>query len=338
MEIKNKKILVTGGAGFIGSALVRELLKDGGKVIVYDNFVTGDLSNLEEVKKEIKIIEGDILDPNLAQIFKENEIDIVFNLAAEPYIPSCYEKPERFFQVNAYGAMNVLLAAKKASVKRILQYSSSEVYGTAIYTPMDESHPTLPCSTYAVSKLAADRLCFTLYHEQKIPIIILRQFNVYGPRETHPYVIPEIITQLNKGKELKLGNIKATRDFTYVEDAAKGSIALMKCDQAVGQTINMGSGKDYSIKEIAQKIAKLMGQKNIKIKVENKRFRPFDVQKLQANFFKMHQSTGWEPKIAFEEGLKRTIEWYKQNNSKWLWEKKIAPEEKIWRDPYRKKN
>ena len=331
MEIKGKKILVTGGAGFIGSALVRELLKEGGKVIVYDNFVTGDLSNLEEVKKEIKIVKGDILDPNLAQILKKNEIDIIFHLAAEPYIPSCYEKPERFFQVNAYGTLKVMLAAKKAGVKRTLQYSTSEVYGTAIYAPMDEFHPTNPCSTYAVSKLAADRLCFSLYHEQKIPIIILRQFNVFGPRETQPYVIPEIITQLNRGKELKLGNIKATRDFTYVDDAARGAVALMQCDRAVGQVVNMGSGQDFSIKEIAQKIAKLMGRKNIKIKTEKKRLRPFDVEKLQANYFKMHRLTGWEPRINFEEGLKKIIEWYYQNGSKWLWEKKIAPEEKIWR-------
>jgi len=227
--------------------------------------------------------------------------------------------------------MNVMLAAKKADVKRTLQYSTSEVYGTAIYAPMDEFHPTNPCSTYAVSKLAADRLCFSLYHEQKIPIIILRQFNVYGPRETQPYVIPEIITQLNRGEELKLGNIKASRDFTYVDDAVRGAVALMKCDQAVGQVVNMGSGKDFSIEKIAHKIAKLMGRKNIKIKIEKQRLRPFDVERLQANYFKMYKLTGWEPRIDFEEGLKRTIAWYKQNNSKWLWEEKIAPEEKIWR-------
>jgi len=332
MELKNKKILVTGGAGFIGSALVRELLKEGAKVIVYDNFVTGDLSNLEEVKKEIKIVKGDILDPNLAQIFKQNKIEVVFHLAAEPYIPACYERPEKFFQVNAYGTLNVMLAAKKAKIKRILQYSTSEVYGTAIYAPIDEFHPTNPCSTYGVSKLAADRLCFTLYHEQKIPIIILRQFNVYGPRETQPYVIPEIITQLNKGKELKLGNIKASRDFTYVDDATRGAIALMKCNQAVGQVFNMGSGKDFSIKEIAQKIAKLMGRKNIKIKIEKQRLRPLDVEKLQANYFKMFTLAHWEPRIDLEEGLKRTIAWYKQNGSKWLWEKKIVPEEKMWKE------
>jgi nucleoside-diphosphate-sugar epimerase len=223
MELKSKKVMVTGGAGFIGSALVRQLLEEGAEVLVYDNFVSGDMANLADVLNRLDVVSGDILDPGLDEIMRQKRVECVFNLAAEPYIPHCYDHPRKFFEVNATGAMNVMLACKKVGVERVLQYSSSEVYGSARYVPMDEHHPLRPCSTYAVSKLAADRLCYSLCAEQSLPIIILRQFNTYGPRETHPYIIPELITQLNRGNRLKLGNIKARRDLTYVDDSARGA-------------------------------------------------------------------------------------------------------------------
>ena len=331
MVFENKNVFVTGGAGFIGSTLVRELLKEKANVIVYDNFLIGDNSNLDEVKDRINIIKGDILDPNLKQTLIDNKIDFVFNLAAEPYIPHCYDRPTRFFEINANGALNVLLASKAANVKRIIQYSSSEVYGSAKQVPMDENHPTLPLSTYAVSKLAADRLCFTLHHEQQIPVIILRQFNVYGPRETQPYVIPELITQLNKTNVLHLGNTSARRDFTYVTDAAKGAIALMKLKEAEGQVFNMGTGVDHSIEQIAKLIGELMGHKEIKINVDKARLRPLDVQQLQCNNTKMSKLTGWKPTVDFKQGLKNTIDHFKESGSKWLWETKIKEEEKLWK-------
>lgn len=330
MEFRGENVLVTGGAGFIGSSLVRELLKKGAEIFVYDNFLSGDLHNLEEVKNEIRIIRGDILTENFANLLIKNKIDYLFNLAAEPYIPHCYERPDKFFQINAGGALNVMLACKKAGIKRIMQYSSSEVYGTASYIPMDEEHPLNPASTYAVSKMAADRLCYTLYYEQKLPIIILRQFNTYGPRETHPYIIPELITQLSKTNELKLGNIRARRDLTYVEDAVKGAISLMKCDAAVGQVVNLGSGLDWSIEELANIIAKLMGWDSIEIEVEKERLRPLDVERLQCNYSKAKRLCGWEPKVSLEEGLRKTIDWYGKNGNRWVWETKIASEEEIW--------
>ena len=331
MFFNSKNVFVTGGAGFIGSTLVRELLKEGANVTVYDNFLIGDNSNLDEVKDKIKILRGDILDKNLKETLVNNEIDYVFNLAAEPYIPHCYDRPVRFFEINANGALNVLLASKAANIKRIVQYSSSEVYGSAKYIPMDEEHPTLPLSTYAVSKLAADRLCFTLHHEQKIPVIILRQFNVYGPRETQPYVIPELISQLNMHDTLHLGNITARRDFTYVADAAKGAIELMKHAEAEGQVFNMGTGNDYSIEQIANMVGELMGHENIKISVDKNRLRPLDVQRLNCNNSKIQKLTGWKPTIEFKEGLKLTIEHFKECGGKWLWETKIKEEEKMWK-------
>lgn len=330
MELKNKIVMVTGGAGFIGSNLTRYLLKEGAKVVVYDNFSSGDMANLEEIKNEIKVIKGDILDSNIESLLSNEGIECVFHLAAEPYIPHCYERPKSFFDVNATGTLNLILACKKADVERILQYSSSEVYGTAQRVPMDENHPLCPQSTYAVSKLAADRLCQTLYYEQNLPVIILREFNVFGPRETQPYIIPELISQLSVTNKLTLGNIKARRDFLYVDDAVRGAISLMKSDKAVGQVVNLGSGKDYSIEEIAKIIGRILSNSDIKVTVEKNRLRPWDVERLLCNYGKMTELTGWKPEIGFEEGLKKLINWYQKNSKKWIWETKFAPESEIW--------
>ena len=325
--------MVTGGAGFIGSTMVRQLLKEGADVLVYDNFVSGDEANLEDVQNQVEILEGDILDPDLERIFHHHGVQCVFNLAAEPYIPHCYDRPRKFFEVNATGAMNVMLACKRAGVERVLQYSSSEVYGTAQYVPMDEHHPLRPCSTYAVSKLAADRLCYSLHKEQGLPIIILRQFNTYGPRETHPYIIPELITQLSNGNRLRLGNLKARRDLTYVDDAVAGSIGLMKCDAAVGEVVNLGQGRDWSVEELAQVIARLMGYSSVEMEVQHVRLRPMDVERLNCSYFKAMTLFGYQPQVSLEEGLQRTIDWYRHNGGQWVWETKMAAEEKIWRSP-----
>lgn len=331
MNLQNKKVLVTGGAGFIGSTLVRALLKEKADVIVFDNFFSGDMINLVDIQNEIKILNGDILSKKFVNVLTKNDIEYVFHLAAEPYIPDCYDRPEKFFEVNANGTMNVMLACRDASVKRIVHYSSSEVYGTAKFVPMNEGHPTLPLSTYSVSKLAADRLCFTLHHEQNIPIIILRQFNTFGPRETHPYIIPELITQLSKTNKLKLGNIKASRDLTFVEDSVRAAILLMKEKKAVGDVFNVGTGKDWTVEQLANIIGELMGHDSIQIEIDKARLRPLDVQKLNADASKIRRLTGWKPKIDLKTGLEKTIEWYRENGNKWVWEQKIGPEETIWK-------
>lgn len=310
---------MTGGAGFIGSTLVRELLKKKAEVVVYDNFLNGTMDNLEEVKGQITLVKDDITNPDFRDYLKTHEIQYIFNLAAEPYIPHSYERPKQFFEVNANGVLNILMASKGTGVKRIVQYSTSEVYGSAVSVPMDESHPLNPKSTYAVSKLAADRLCYTFFHEQNVPVIILRQFNVFGPRETHPYIIPELISQLHRSHRLKLGNIKAKRDMTYVEDAAKGAIALMETEEAVGQCVNMGTGTSHSIQEMADTIGRIMGHDKVEIETDKSRLRPLDVEHLECNFEKMHKLTGWKPETSFEEGLKRTIEYFNGQNKVWSW-------------------
>ncbi len=331
MNLQDKKVLVTGGAGFIGSMLVRALLKEKADITVFDNFFSGDMINLVEVQDRIKILNGDILSRKFVNVLTGNNIEYVFHLAAEPYIPDCYDRPEKFFEVNANGTMNVMLACRDAGVKRIVHYSSSEVYGTAKTVPMSEEHPTLPLSTYSVSKLAADRMCYTLHHEQKIPIIILRPFNTYGPRETHPYIIPELITQLSKSNKLKLGNIKASRDLTFVEDSVKATILLMKEEKAVGDVFNAGTGKDWTVEQIAHVIAELSGQDTLDIEIEKARLRPLDVQRLNADSSKLKKLTGWEPKTDLKSGLEKTIKWYKENGNKWVWEQKIGSEDTIWK-------
>ncbi len=321
LKLEGKNILVTGGAGFIGSSMARALLVEKAEVFVFDNYSSGSKKLIAEVEDKIEQIEGNILDNDLDRVFSENKIDHIFHLAAEPYIPSCYERPKDFFETNANGTLNVLLAAKKSRVSRLLYFSSSEVYGSAQKTPMDESHPLNPLSTYAVSKLSAERLCYTFSHEHDFPVIIQRQFNVFGPRETHPYIIPELISNLSKTSKLKLGNISSSRDFTFVEDAVQASISLMKEEKSTGQVFNCATGKDYTIKEIAQAIGTLLGKNDISISTENTRLRPLDVQKLVGDSSKIKKLTGWQPKVSFKEGLQKTIDWFAENNSSWPYKK-----------------
>jgi dTDP-glucose 4,6-dehydratase len=336
--IKNERVLVTGGAGFIGSSIVKYLLKNKNDVVVLDNFVTGSLNNLQNIMTQIdtnqtnladriELINDNILQVNIENLLEKKDIDYVFNLAAEPFIPGCYDRPDDFFSVNANGTLRLLLACKKIGIERIVHYSSSEVYGTAQEVPMDEDHRTFPQSTYAVSKLASDRLCFTLYHEQNLPVVILRQFNTYGPRETHPYIIPELITQLSDSNEIKLGNIDASRDLTYVDDAARGASKLINCPDAEGEVVNLGYGEDHSVEQLANLIGELMGYSEVNIQTENKRFRPLDVQQLVCDFSKASQLINYEPTVSLSSGLKRTIEWY-QENGPWTWETSL--DDKLW--------
>ena len=320
-SLKNCNVLVTGGAGFIGSTLVRELIKAGANVIVYDNLLYGDKYNLSEIEKDMTLVIGDVISGKIFDTLKKYNIDYVFNLAAEPYIPHSYDNPEKFFQVNVNGTINLLSACRTFNVKRIIHVSTSEVYGTGQIIPMNEKHPLNPLSTYAVSKLAGDRAAFVFSYERNIPVVIVRPFNSYGPRETQPYIIPEIIRQLFNAKTLHLGNIDAKRDFTYVEDTALGMISAMTSNLTKGEVVNIGSNKSYSIKDIAILIGKEFGYDNIDIQIDKTRLRPLDVELLESDYSKINKLTGWKPTVDIKEGLKRTVQWYLNHGKEWSWER-----------------
>lgn len=320
-NLKAENVMVAGGAGFVGSQLVRELLELGANVMVYDNFLHGTRANLDEVKDDVAIVVGDLLDEwKLFKVLRTHRPKYVFDLVGDTYVPTAYDVPKRFFRINVEGTLNVLMACKEFDVSRVLYVSSTEVYGEANSVPMTENHALLPLNTYAVSKLAADRLCFTFHHEHDIPVIIARIYNCYGPRETEPYVIPEIITQLDKGPVLYLGNLEARRDFTYVADTARGLIATLCSEIPNGEAVNVGSNVSYSVRELATVIAELMGRDDCEIRVDERRLRRFDIEVFQCDPSKLQKATGWRPRVPFREGLRMTIDWFNGHGRRWSWE------------------
>ena len=312
-SFRDKAILVTGGAGFIGSEAVNQLLNEGAKVTVFDNFSSGKKHYLPKGNKKLRIIKGDITNER-AVINVTKDQEIVLHLAALPFIPDSFYYPVDCFKINTIGSMHVFWSAVKSkTVETVVNISTSEIYGSAQYTPMDENHPTSPYSTYAVSKLAADRAAFTLHKENGFPVIILRPFNTFGPRYTEPYIIPEIIGQILRGtKELNLGNVHSTRDFTFVSDTVKGMINAAKEKKAIGEIINIGSQNEIRIGDLVTKLSKIAKIKT-KIKRDESRLRPYDVNRLVCNNKKAQQLLKWKPMISVDKGLKITYDWAKNN-------------------------
>lgn len=307
MTFQERRFLVTGGAGFIGNEVVRQLLDKGSTVTIFDNFSSGKKSYLPNHKK-LMIIRGDVTKENDVKKAIKNQ-EHVINLAALPFIPDSYDRPADFFNVNTIGSVNMILESiKSRTVETFVHVSTSEVYGSAQKIPMDENHPTFPHSTYAVSKLAADRAAFSLHKEHEFPIVIIRPFNSFGPRFTQPYIIPEIIKQISENHPLKLGNVKSSRDFTFVYDTARAILSATKEKKAIGEVINVGSGYDVTILKLANIILKLSNKK-LKIVYDKKRQRPFDVNKLVCDNSKAKKILKWKPTISLEEGLKRTLDW-----------------------------
>lgn len=303
------RYLVIGGAGFIGSHVVDGLINKEQEVVVMDNLTSG---HRDFVNPKAKFVWGDIRNKqDLNRVFKQS-FDRVLNLAAQPYIPECFDDPELFFETNANGTLNVIRACEYWG-GRLLQYGTSEEYGTCT-GKINEQVKVSPQSTYAVSKLAADYLCKVRSREHKSDkwgVVIIRQFNCYGPRETHDYVIPEIISQLDKSDIVNLGNINSQRDFLYVEDASEYAIELLE-KGILGEVYNLGASNCISIKELAHLIGRLMG-KEITINIDKNKLRPWDVERLESDNTKIHSILTYRPKTSFEEGLLKTIDYFKKN-------------------------
>jgi len=311
------KILVTGAEGFIGSHLTELLVEKGYsvKAFVRYNF-TNNWGWLESSKylKDIEIYTGDVRDYD-SVYDSMKDVDVVFHLAALIGIPYSYISPLVYIKTNTEGTYNILEAGRKLEVNRIIVTSTSEIYGTAQYVPIDEKHPYNPQSPYAASKASADHLALSYYRSFGTPVTIIRPFNTYGPRQSARAIIPTIVTQILSGKtQIKLGNLEPTRDLNYVKDTANGFITVGLHEKTIGDVYNIGSGREISIGELAQKIIDLLGRR-VEIVQDEQRVRPekSEVERLLCNADKAKALTGWEPKYTLEEGLKETIEWMENN-------------------------
>ena len=318
-----KKILVTGADGFIGSHLVEQLIKKGKKVkafVYYNSFGNwGWLDTFpKELLDEIEIFAGDIRDPNGVRTAM-NEVDEVFHLAALIAIPFSYHSPDSYVDTNIKGTLNVLQAARDLGTRRILVTSTSEVYGTAQYVPIDELHPFQGQSPYSATKIGADRLAESFYRSFEMPITIVRPFNTYGPRQSARAVIPTVIIQLLSGMtEIKLGSLTPTRDFNYVKDTAQGFIDIARSDKTVGQEINIASRQEISIGQLAQELIDQINP-NAKIICDEQRLRPekSEVNRLLGSNKLIRKLTAWEPKYSLKEGLAETIAFLRENLSRY---------------------
>jgi nucleoside-diphosphate-sugar epimerase len=315
-QIKNVNVCVIGGAGFIGSHLVDYLINERDcNVLVLDNLITGQTKN---INPKAKFIWHDIRDNEneLTRIFQSHQIEYVFNYAAEPYIPECFERPMHFFDINATSVLRVLNACQVANIKGLLQVSSAEIYGDMV-GKITEKDPVEPHSTYGVSKLAADGLVQVRWKEAKVPAIAMRQFNCVGEKETHEYVIPEIISQLSKSNKVKLGN-NSFRDFQYAGDAVSMAVELLEKGE-FGEVYNMGSEDGIQIYDLANLIGKLMGHESVEIEVDQARVRPWEIWHLQSDNTKLYSAIGNKIPTSLEESLKRTIQYFYDNGDKWDW-------------------
>lgn len=313
------KILVTGADGFIGSHLVEELVTKGYEVkafVLYNSFGTwGWLDTVSpDIMQHVEIFQGDVRDPHGVKTAMAG-CTAVFHLAALIAIPYSYHSPDAYVDTNIKGTLNVLQAARELNIDRILVTSTSEVYGTAQYVPIDELHPFQGQSPYSATKIGADRLAESFYRSFDLPVSIVRPFNTFGPRQSARAVIPTIITQLLSGKEeIKLGKLSPTRDFNYVKDTANGFIEIYKSDKAIGQEINIATGIEISIGDMAQELIKQINDK-ARIVCDEERLRPekSEVNRLLGSNDKIHKLTDWKQQYTFEEGIAKTIEFFRDN-------------------------
>lgn len=318
MKLVGKKVLVTGADGFIGSHLVESLIKHGCDVrafVYYNSFNSwGWLDALPP--KEIQALDvfaGDIRDPNGVDQAMQG-CDAVFHLAALIAIPFSYHSPDSYVDTNIKGTLNILQSARRHGTQRVVVTSTSEVYGTAQYAPIDEKHPFQGQSPYSATKIGADRLAESFFRSFEVPVIIARPFNTYGPRQSARAVIPSVITQLLTGvTSLRIGSLVPTRDFNFVADTVEGFIALAQCDEAVGEEVNIATGIEHTVADIAQHLISQIAP-GVTIVPEQQRIRPdaSEVFRLVGDNTKITGLTGWRPRYDLEAGLRATVEWFRQ--------------------------
>jgi NAD dependent epimerase/dehydratase len=322
LNIKDKRVLVTGAGGFVGSHLVEALVKSGAKVKAFVHYNSrNDWGMLEDVDKKIlqkvEVMASDLRDADAVRKAVKGQ-QIIFHLGALIGIPYSYVNPRDVVDTNVNGTLNVLTAARDFKVEKIIHTSTSEVYGTAQYVPMDENHPVNPQSPYAASKLAADLLALSFHRSYDLPVGVIRPFNIYGPRQSARAVIPSIITQALLRKQINLGSISPRRDLTFVTDTASGFIAFAECEKTAGELVNLGSNREVSISELIEMVSACLNKK-IKVLKEKKRIRPekSEVERLFSDSRKAKALFGWNPKIEIEEGIRKTISWIEKNIEKY---------------------
>lgn len=308
------KALVTGGDGFIGSHLVEHLLEQGYDVRAlaqYNSF--NSWGWLEDVARlqDVEVVTGDVRDPAFCRTLVK-DVDVVFHLAALIAIPYSYVAPDTYVDTNVRGTLNICQAVREAGVGRLIHTSTSEVYGTAQYVPIDERHPLQPQSPYSASKIGADAMAMSFYNAFDLPVTIARPFNTYGPRQSARAVIPTIIGQIASGMpEIRLGDVSPTRDFNFVKDTCRGFVELARCNQAVGKTVNIGSNSEVSVGEVFELIRELMGS-DVRFLNDSQRLRPSksEVFRLRCDNTLIREMTGYQPEWELRRGLRATIDWY----------------------------
>lgn len=312
--LKGKKVLITGADGFIGSHLTERLAKEGAIVKAlsqYNSFNNWGWLEDVDCKNDIEVLSGDVRDPNYIREITKG-VDVIFHLAALIAIPYSYVAPDSYIDTNIKGTLNICQAAKDNNVSKTIITSTSEVYGTAKYVPIDENHPKQPQSPYSATKIGADAIAKSFYNAFELPVVIARPFNTYGPRQSARAIIPTIITQIASGKkEIKLGDLTPTRDFNYVKDTCEGFVKIANCENVNGEEINIGSNYEISMKDTLELIKKIMNS-DVEFVVDSQRIRPknSEVNRLWCDNTKIKKITGFEPKYTIEDGLKETIEWF----------------------------
>jgi len=314
MNTQGKTVIVTGADGFIGSHLTELLVHEGARVKAlsqYNSFNNWGWLEDTECLDDIEVLTGDVRDPHYCKHITRG-VDIVFHLAALIAIPYSYVAPDSYVDTNVKGTLNICQAARDNGCQKVIHTSTSEVYGTAQYVPIDEKHPLQPQSPYSASKIGADCMAMSFYNAFELPVVIARPFNTYGPRQSARAIIPTIITQIAQGAtELRLGDLTPTRDLNFVTDTCRGFIALAECDQCIGETVNIGSNFEVSMGQVVDEIKDIMGSK-VEIISEEQRLRPpkSEVFRLWCDNSKIRKLTGFIPEHNLRQGLEKTIAWF----------------------------